>query len=159
MRLLLVEDEGPKAEKIVSCLLRGLDEPDIHVAKSVRSALKRLDQIPYDLVVLDMSLPTFDVSEDEHGGRPQGFGGVEVMRDMINYEVRTPVIVVTAYEHFIADGDEELAHGKESTIKELRDELCLEFSEIFIELIKYDTFTDEWQAQLLESIGDIEGLF
>jgi CheY-like chemotaxis protein len=159
MRLLLVEDEGPKGEKIASCLIDKFPGIDISLAKSVRSALKKLDQIPYDLVVLDMSLPTFDISEDEHGGRPQGFGGVEVMRDMVNYEIIAPVIVVTAYEYFSADSDEDLAHGKESTLMELKDELGDEFPEIFIELIKYDTFTDEWQAQLVESISTIEGLF
>ncbi len=105
-----------------------------------------------------MSLPTFDISEDEHGGRPQGFGGVEVMRDMVNYEIITPVIVVTAYEYFSADSDEDLSHGKESTLIELRNELDEEFPGIFIELIKYDTFTDEWQAQLVDSINAIEGL-
>ncbi|HFL2186738.1 TPA: response regulator [Pseudomonas putida] len=158
MRLLLVEDEGPKGEKISSCLLEQLEGVDIHLAKSVRSALKNLDQIPYDLVILDMSLPTFDISEDEHGGRPQGFGGVEVMRDMINYEIITPVIVVTAYEYFSADSDEDLAHGKEATLIELRNELRDEFPEIFVELIKYDTFTDEWQPQLIDSIRMTEGL-
>lgn len=158
MRLLLVEDEGPKGEKISSCLFDRFEGIDIHLVKSVRSALKKLDQIPYDLVVLDMSLPTFDIGEDEHGGRPQGFGGVEVMRDMINYEIITPVIVVTAYEYFSADSDEELAHGKEATLVELRDELRDEFPEIFVDLIKYDTFTDEWQSQLIDSISMTEGL-
>ncbi|MCK2119889.1 response regulator [Pseudomonas aeruginosa] len=158
MRLLLVEDEGPKGEKISSCLIDSFPGIDIDLARSVRSALKRLDQVSYDLVVLDMSLPTFDISEDEHGGRPQGFGGVEVMRDMVNYEIITPVIVVTAYEYFSADSDEDLSHGKESTLIELRNELDEEFPGIFIELIKYDTFTDEWQAQLVDSINAIEGL-
>lgn len=158
MRLLLVEDERTKGEKIISCLMDKFPEIDISLARSVRSALKKLDQIPYDLVVLDMSLPTFDISEDEHGGRPQGFGGVEVMRDMINYEIITPVIVVTAYEYFSADSNEDLAHGKESTLMELKEELGDEFPGIFIELIKYDTFSDEWQAQLIDSISTIEGL-
>ncbi|WP_052671914.1 response regulator [Stutzerimonas stutzeri] len=157
MKLLLVEDEGPKGEKIASCLLDKFPEIDISLARSVRSALKMLDQIPYDLVVLDMSLPTFDISEDEHGGRPQGFGGVEVMRDMVNYEIITPVIVVTAYEYFSADSDEDLSHGKELTLMELRDELGDEFPEIFIDLIKYDTFTDEWQKQLIEIVNTVEG--
>ncbi|SDR87381.1 Response regulator receiver domain-containing protein [Halopseudomonas sabulinigri] len=159
MRLLLVEDEGPKSEKITSCLVDVFPGIDINLARSVRSALKKLDLVQYDLVVLDMSLPTFDISEDEHGGRPQGFGGVEVMRDMVNYEMITPVIVVTAYEYFSVDSDEDLAHGKESTLIELKCELGDEFPEIFIELIKYDTFTDEWQTQLVESIMAIEGLF
>ncbi|QKG68474.1 response regulator [Pseudomonas sp. B14-6] len=159
MRLLLVEDEGPKSEKIASCLLDEFPGVDIHTAKSVRSALKKLDQFPYDLVVLDMSLPTFDISEDEHGGRPQGFGGVEVMRDMSNYEIIAPVIVVTAYEYFSVDSSEDLAHGKESTLPELKQELGDEFPEIFVDLIKYDTFSDEWQAQLVAAIRAIVGLF
>jgi hypothetical protein len=84
---------------------------------------------------------------------------MEVMRDMVNYEIITPVIVVTAYEYFSADSDEDLAHGKESTLMELKAELSDEFPEIFIELIKYDTFTDEWKAQLVDSISAIEETF
>jgi CheY-like chemotaxis protein len=155
MRLLLVEDEGPKGEKISFCLRNSFPNVDIHIAKSVRSALKKLDQLQFDLVVLDMSLPTFDITEDEHGGRPQGFGGVEVMRDMSNYEIFAPVIVVTAYEYFSADSGDDHSNGKESTLLELKDELFEEFPGIFEELIKYDTFSDEWQAQLVETIYSI----
>jgi len=159
MRLLLVEDEGPKCEKIGTCLLEKFPNLDIHNARSVRSALSKIDQYNYDLVILDMSLPTFDISEDEHGGRPQGFGGVEVMRDMSNYEINTPVIVVTAYEYFSADSEDDNVHGKEATLTELKNSLFEEFPDIFKELIKYDTFSDEWQAQLVETVEEIEGEF
>lgn len=155
MRLLLVEDEGPKGEKIAACLLERFPSIEIHNARSVRSALRRLDQHSYDLVVLDMSLPTFDITEDEYGGRPQGFGGVEVMRDMNSYEICTPVIVVTAYEYFSSDSDESSGHGKESTLIELKENLIEEFPDIFKELIRYDTLSDEWRAQLIDTIETI----
>lgn len=158
MRLLLVEDEGPKCNKIKSCLNEALSDVVIHVARSVRSALTMLDGCSYDVVVLDMSLPTFDITEDEHGGRPQGFGGVEVMRDMSNYEIRTPVIVVTAYEYFSEDSEIGNVHGKEATLTELTDSLLEEFPDIFCDLIKYDTFSDEWREHLINTVKVVGGL-
>jgi CheY-like chemotaxis protein len=159
MRLLLVEDEGPKFNKILACLCEAFPGVTVDAARSVRSALTKLDDSVYDVVILDMSLPTFDISEDEHGGRPQGFGGVEVMRDMTNYEIRTPVIVVTAYEYFSEDSEVGNVHGKEATLAELTDSLLEEFSDIFCELVKYDTFSDEWRDHLINTVQVLEGGF
>jgi len=80
------------------------------------------------------------------------------MRDMSNYEIHAPVIVVTAYEYFSVDSDGDSPHGKESTLSELKEALLEEFPDIFKDLIKYDTFSDEWRAQLIETIEEIEGI-
>lgn len=153
MKLLLVEDEGPKLEKIKACIQTIMPNSNIHTARSVRSALDLLDSAPFDMIILDMSLPTFDISEDEYGGRPQGFGGLEVMRDMTNYEIITPVVVVTAYEYFPGELDGPQKETQETTLPELQAMLKREFSEIFVDLVKYDTLSDEWQEQLTCAIN------
>lgn len=159
MKVLLIEDEEPKCNKIKTCLSEVFPEGIVDWARSVRSALAMLDKSQYDLIILDMSLPTFDITEDEHGGRPQGFGGVEVMRDMSNCEICTPVVVVTAYEYFSSDSESGDIHGKEATLAELRNSLLEEFPEIFCDLIKYDTFSDEWRGSMIATVKKIKGLF
>ncbi len=161
MKILIVEDEDPKCNKILKCL-RGismLEGCSIDVARSVRSSLDLIesnayDAHPYDLILLDMSLPTFDISEDEQGGRPQGFGGVEVMRDMFNLEIPNPVIVVTAYEYFSDEHDEE-ERGKESTLAELEESLAAEFPEFFVGLVKYETYSEEWRSDLIQVVEKV----
>lgn len=149
MRILVVEDEGPKCNKILACIkeIPQCNEAIADIAKSVRSALDFIDANAYDIIFLDMSLPTFDISEDEQGGRPQGFGGLEVMRDLLNLDIFTPVIVVTAYEYF-SDEHDDKESGKEATLAELDESLGEEFPEFFCGLVKYETYSDEWQVEL-----------
>ncbi|WP_288944848.1 response regulator [uncultured Marinobacter sp.] len=155
MLILLVEDEAPKAQKVKGCISEVFVDSEFHVCRSVRSGMDYIDRNRYDLVVLDMSLPTFDIGEDEFGGRPQGFGGVEIMRDMQNNEILTPVIVVTAYETFPLLGDEESEPSKEVSILELSHMLKEEFPENFVELIRYDTYLSDWKDSLVLSIKSL----
>ena len=80
MNVLLIEDEDPKLEGIQKYLRERHPTFHVTVARSVKSGLAALRiQLP-DLLLLDMSLPTFDITESEPGGRPQGFGGIEIVR-------------------------------------------------------------------------------
>src|SRR2546430_12912676 len=58
MRILVVEDEA----RIQSFLARGLEAEGFGVdtAPDGATALRRLDDVPYDLVVLDLLLPRID---------------------------------------------------------------------------------------------------
>src|SRR4051812_42581245 len=98
MRILLVEDEAPKRDNIRSLLSQMALLEGVQEARSVGSAIRALRSGSFDLILLDMSLPTFDIVAGESGGRPQGFGGVEVLRYMDRFQVTTPAIVVTAFE-------------------------------------------------------------
>ncbi|WP_159075949.1 hypothetical protein [Microvirgula aerodenitrificans] len=77
---------------------------------------------------------------------------------MSNYEICTPVVVVTAYEYFSSDSESGNVHGKEATLAELRSSLLNEFPDIFCDLIKYDTFSDEWRDLMIATIKKIGGL-
>lgn len=87
LKILLVEDEAPKSTHIATFLKSICPSVSIHLARSVNSACNFLENEHSDLVILDMSLPTFDVCDRETGGRPQGFGGIEVLRFMTMEEI------------------------------------------------------------------------
>jgi CheY-like chemotaxis protein len=80
VHILLVEDEAPKSTHIERFLKNLAPNVVISLAKSVNSAFDALEQNVPDLLLLDMSLPTFDIGDRESGGRPQGFGGIEILR-------------------------------------------------------------------------------
>jgi len=80
MKLLLVEDE----ERVARMVARGLGEEGHHV-DVVGSGLAARDQgfaVPYDVILLDWSLPELD--------------GVSVVREWRARGLRTPVLLLTA---------------------------------------------------------------
>lgn len=150
IHVLLVEDEAPKRDKIVS-YLNGLDlQLSIRTANSVNSALDELDKRLPDILLLDMSLPTFDISERESGGRPQGFGGIEVLRFMSFSELLCPTIVITGYDAFLREA------GKTVDLVELRSELEAEFPKILRDVLQYDSSYDTWKTSLKKLFIDFE---
>ena len=122
-RILLVEDEAPKCRHIERFITDIVRPVSILVAKSVNSALDNIESELPDLLLLDMSLPTFDVGDRESGGRPQGFGGIEILRYMKLAGLQCPTIVITGYEAFLRET------GKPLELNELRAELLLSFQE------------------------------
>jgi CheY-like chemotaxis protein len=139
----LVEDDGFKRDKLRACLREVIPQADIREAKSAKSAFNFLREGAPDLVVLDMSLPTFDIGPTESGGRPQGFGGVEVLREMDRKGVRAPVIVVTQYEFF---GEERVS------IHELASRLRAEHVDTFSALVFYEAASEQWKVGFKDAV-------
>jgi len=149
VNVLLIEDEGPKQEHILSALKELRPSAEVSVARSVKSAIEQIKARPPDLLLLDMSLPTFDIGPKESGGRPQNFGGVEVLRYMDLYDVHFPTIVVTAYEAF-SKGGRPVDH------RSLHDELLQDHPKSYRGLIYYNSLFSEWQEELANLIWTIE---
>ena len=141
MKIWLIEDDGFKRDKLRAALADIFEEPEVFEARSAKSAFNLLAGGTPDLVVLDMSLPTFDIGPSESGGRPQGFGGVEVLREMDRRGLTVPVIVVTQYEVF---GEERVGIG------ELAKRLASEHPERFVGLVYYETASEQWKKGFAE---------
>lgn len=145
MNILLVEDEAPKRENIRSVVDQRFPKRSLLEARSVGSAIRALRSDRYDLIILDMSLPTFDIKVGESGGRPQGFGGVEVLRYMERLDVVAPVIVVTAYPAF-SQGDREIDLGA------LEKDLAKDHPDSFKGVVFYNSMFSTWREELQEAI-------
>ncbi|MDC7800982.1 hypothetical protein PQS91_14120 [Stenotrophomonas geniculata] len=150
MKILVADDEEPKLASIVDWLSIFFSSSEIVTARSVRSAIDVILDAKPELVLLDMSLPTFDVSPGETGGRPQGFGGIEVLRNLEFYGVDTKVIVITQYEAFHEN-------GRHVDLRLLRERLIRESPGIFVDCVYYNAVSDEWKKELGEYIGWTEG--
>jgi len=148
LKVLLVEDEAPKQKKLKDFILRVLPHAQIVTAKSVRSAIDSLRKEPPNLILLDMSLPTFDIGEEESGGRPQGFGGIEVMRYLDRAGIRAPVVVVTAFEAF---SEKNKTLDLDALSAQLRHDHPINFRE----LVYYNTVLGNWVFDLEEALAGI----
>ncbi|OZO04546.1 response regulator [Pseudomonas sp. IB20] len=151
IKILLVEDETPKITQI-ELLLRSLCIPMcLTYAKSVNTAMDKLDELTPDLILLDMSLPTIDVdiSSGENGGRPQGFGGVEVLRYMVLSGIKCPTIVITGYEAFPREGGD-------LDISQLSLELKSEFPDMLKTVLHYNSTYETWKIELRAAFAEFK---
>lgn len=148
IRILIVEDETPKCTHIQNFLESLKIDICITIAKSVNGALDELDEEVPDLLILDMSLPTFDICERETGGRPQGFGGIEVLRQMTMGRIECPTLILTGYEGFQREA------GKTVDLSQIRTEMAEEFPTMFKGLLHYNSTYDEWKTALKEALND-----
>jgi len=140
-KLLIAEDEGPKLSSVRTFVEGLLPNVSVRAARSVRSTVDLLRSWRPNLLLLDMSLPTFDIGPSEPGGRPQGFGGIEVLRIMGFEERKIPVVVITAYEAF---ND----RGRDIDLVDLSARLSEDHPDTFRGLVYYNSVVGGWQEKL-----------
>jgi hypothetical protein len=114
----------------------------IVVERSVTSGLTALVQAPPQLLLLDMSLSTYDVGPKDAGGRPQNFGGITVFEHMMRRKIFLPVIVITQFPGFKRDD------GAAVSLDALREELVARFPELFRALLSYSAGDRQWEKEL-----------
>ncbi|MGK0254968.1 MAG: CheY-like chemotaxis protein [Mariniflexile sp.] len=149
MKILLVEDDEYKIDLIVPFIKSKILDVDLTFAVSVKSAKKALDNDnEIHVVLLDMTLPTFDMTAGSSGGRPQGFGGLEVLRYMEMVEDSRPVIIVTQFQSFDTDeGTKDISY--------LNDLLEKEGFENFKGIVPFSSSTESWKDELIKLIKEL----
>ncbi len=146
-RILIVEDNEKKLEKIRSFLKTEYPGIDLEEKTSYNSASKEiaLNYEAYDLILLDMSMQTYDVSNEESGGEPEPLAGKNILKQMYLRDIPTKVIVVTMYENYV-DG---------TRIKQLDIELSNNFPENYIGYIFFSHNNFDWAENLKKSINKL----
>jgi CheY-like chemotaxis protein len=145
MLILIAEDEDSKLTRLREFVSEAFPNDEVREARSVRGTIDALQEKAPDLLLLDMSLPTYDIAAGESGGRPQGFGGIEVVRHMERDEIRVPTLVVT--QHPVIPKD-----GKLVDLKDIEKMVRDETPDNFRGLIYYDTVSGGWKKDLLTAI-------
>ncbi len=144
MKILLVEDDEDKREDLSSFICEKLTT-NLRIARSIQSGKKALKDEKYDLILLDMTIPTFDVSPQEQGGRTQPFGGRMLLSEMTRQRIETKVIVVTQFDLF-GKGEEEI------TLHELDMQLKDSFPKIYFGAIHFSVSITGWKDLLYKKI-------
>lgn len=146
--MLIVEDDEQKREKLHQFISENFPSVRVSLAKSYQSGLASLKERTFDLVVLDMSLPTFDKTKDEDGGRHLAYGGREILRQMARRKMPTSVVIVTQFDKF-GEGTAIV------TREELDNELSELFPTLYIGMVFYRVAADSWKEQLLRVASTI----
>lgn len=104
MKVLLVEDEVHKRAEMIQCVQEVYGIPP-ETVDGVSSAVLRVIEEDYDVIILDMALSTFGESADDKiKGHDQAQGGIEVLRALKLAKKSTKIIIVTQYPDFYIGG-------------------------------------------------------
>ena len=149
MKILIVEDDLNKLQHLEQCLSAKYSDAEIIRARSYQSGLKATLSLAPSFIVLDMTLPTYDVSTTEGGGRPRPFAGREILSEMARKVGHGKVIVVTQFETF-GEGTQK------KTLAELDAELGRAFPELYIGAVYYHPAQSDWKTSLLK-LAEVAG--
>lgn len=148
MKILIIEDDENKRAHIKTLVSNAVEGSTIIIAKSYHSGLRCiLDNAP-SVILLDMTMPTYDISENEDGGRPQHYAGREILRQMDRRRVTVPVIVITQFDVF-GDGPEALNRTQ------LDYELKRDHSPNYQGTVYYNAASNSWKGELKDRLKNL----
>lgn len=136
MRILIIEDDVNKLNAI-SAFLDGYSYISYQHESSYHSGMRTLLANRFDLLLLDMSMPVYDVTAQETGGRPLALAGRDILFQLRRRKSDIKAIIVTQYEDF--DG---------LSLSALDKDLSREFSINYLGYVYYNTTQDSWKDNL-----------
>ncbi len=147
MKILFIEDHPYKQGQVLGFLSEQYLEMRVTTKNSYNSGLKELKErgTDYDLVLLDISMPNYDISTEENGGDFLPFAGKLILKEMYLREILTKVIVVTMHGSF-EDGTKMI---------DLDNHLRTEFRDNYIGYVYFSAVSTEWKKQLEVLINKI----
>lgn len=145
MNFLLIEDDQHKSKQIINFLKESPIESEIVLKRSYQSGLKELLTQEYDLVLLDMQLPNFDIKPGEDGYKFRKLAGFDILRELSRKKKQCRVIVITQFETF---GEGEFYID----LLNLKQMLKSEFPNLYIATVFYSPDNTLWQKELIELI-------
>ena len=147
MNILMIEDDEFKARRVTQAIKNIDSTAKLRTERSINAGLSALTNEPPDILLLDMSLTTFSVSSSERGGRPQNFGGLDVLEQMDSLDLCIPVIVITQHGSFTRD-------GKNVSLNKLRKELQERYGDCFRDLVYYNSRESRWEHELAKNFAN-----
>ena len=145
MRILLVEDENFKKELIESELASFLVAVDMHYARSVQHAVSAIEKILFDLIILDIALPSHALRAGGSQPLSQPSGGVEVLLELSYDKREDKVIILTQHPEIEFDG---CSYSLDTIAEVFSNRLCVNIGGI----IHFHPSDEIWKSKLRENI-------
>jgi len=149
MNTVVVEDDLNKLQQISELIRRELGNVELVERHSYQSGLKEIVRTRPDVAIVDMTMPTFDISPGEPGGRIRAYAGREILAEIERRGLPTKVIVVTQFETFFDQG------GK-VTLTELKSHLASQFPSNYVGTVYYNAAETSWRQELLNALRGCE---
>lgn len=138
MKILIVEDNLQKRTQLSDFFQRNFPNSQLEHRFSYNSGLREILTNVYHLVLLDMTLPNYDISKVETGGDNIPFAGELIMEQLDRRGILTKVIVVTMFESFV-DG---------TRLPDLDKRIRKNFPLIYLGHVYFNLKNTDWEKQL-----------
>ncbi len=134
MKVLLIEDTDLKKEQIAAFVSEEYPSIYLELRKSYNSGLREIiKNQDYSLILLDMSLPNYDIAPGETGGDFESMAGSFLLQEMYRRDININVAIVTMYKNYT---DEEFNSG-------LKDSFSNYLGVVYFNLNKPDSWKKE----------------
>lgn len=143
MNILIIEDNPLKREKVHE-FISGNYDVRLFEAASFNSGLNLVLSKTFDLVILDMSMPTFDRTDATHGGRFRTLAGKDIATRLSKLKKLVPFVILTGYKDFSVNS--------QSLSIEQIDESLRSMGSDYKGCIFFDAVDSVWKEQLSEII-------
>lgn len=145
MKLILIEDHPLKQAQITKFIKEKFETVEIEIRNSYISGLKELikNHSTYTVLLLDISMPNYDISSEESGGDWMPLAGKKILKEMYLRDIQTKAIVITMHGSF-DDG---------TKITELDSDLKKEFSDNYIGYVYYSQINEDWKDKLCQLLN------
>lgn len=134
MKILLIEDTELKKEQITTFVSQEYPSIHLELRKSYNSGLREIiKNQDYSLILLDMSLPNYDIAHGETGGDFESMAGSFLLQEMYRRDININVAIVTMYKNYTG---EEFNSG-------LKDSFSNYLGVVYFNLNKPDSWKEE----------------
>lgn len=140
MKILFIEDHPLKQAQINKFILENISDVEVEMRNSYISGLKELirNHNDYDVLLLDISMPNYDISSEDSGGDWMPLAGKKILKEIYLRDIPIKAIVITMHGSF-DDG---------TKITELDSTLTSEFSDNYIGYVYYSQINEDWKGKL-----------
>ncbi|CVH23266.1 MULTISPECIES: response regulator [Serratia] len=149
IKILLADDSPEKITYIKEALDKNIIYDSLDITKSYKSTMMAIKDNTYDLLILDMSMPTFESRDDKTMLTPRPLAGKDILSKLHYRKVKLPVIVLTQFDVFGRLVD---AIG----LSDLTEDLSKSFPNNFKGCVFYDPQSSKWVNELVSIINGIE---
>lgn len=146
MKILIIEDETYKLDKVRSYIALKFPESTTDTAASYTEGLTKLLTHQYDVSIIDMTIPSHSKTSTENGGRLRSFGGHEIARAIVRKSIGVPFIIFSQFSTF-PDKDKTLS------LDDLVAEISAFCGQLYLGTVFFDSVSAEWE-EVLYSIID-----
>lgn len=148
MNILIIEDDDYKLERIKSFASSELGNPIISTSESLKEALEAIANETFDLIFVDMAIPSHPTIAGQ--GTPVSFntGGLEVIMELSALGRNDPCIIITQYP------DIEIS-GEYIPISAVKKALPLLLECEVAACVLYEEDSDSWKIELQEVFKEL----
>lgn len=145
-KILIIEDNETKLQHIREFCTANIVQSSITDRRSYNAAQQevRFHGSEYDVILLDVSMNTYDTKKDDNGEQ-EPLAGSNILRFMRLRRIKTPVIVVTMYESFV-DG---------VRINALDERFKNQYGEFYKGFVYYNLKNEDWKDELALKLKQI----